>query len=289
MAYKTIFNIKPNSENKKGFCQRIVKLLGEFKLLADRSIYTGKEMLDIVFMYSKFNNGFSGVDDLLNEADKSYSNIFYLSRCDNESIILENVLANIDIIINCMSNFNTTKERHFCEGNNIKETLEIMARAIKEFLLCNGYKLEFDKAKNQVFIVSNDIPVNVDEIKDAGIRTDVINYYDYKTAKDMDEKKKIIVNLASKLESRKDEISAVLGDKIADMFGNYANNFNLRHNNSVEKFKSKYKEQIGLLSNEELLNWWNYIFAFMLNIYMNLDKVKNVNINSGFKNQENKQ
>lgn len=99
----------------------------------------------------------------------------------------------------------------------------------------------------------------------------------------LEEKRKIIVNLIGKLESRKNDISKVMGSKIADMFSNYANNFNLRHNNIDEDYKKYYNEKIAKMSKEEILEWWNYIFAFMINIYMSLDKLKDVNINDGYK------
>ena len=47
--------------------------------------------------------------------------------------------------------------------------------------------------------------------------------------------------------------------------------------------KKYYNEKIAKMSKEEILEWWNYIFAFMINIYMSLDKLKDVNINDGYK------
>ena len=115
------------------------------------------------------------------------------------------------------------------------------------------------------------------------MRSDIISFYDYKNADDIEEKKKIILILIGKLESRKDEISEKFGSKIADMVGNYANNLNLRHININESYKKCYNKTVADLGEDELVNWYNYIFAFMINIYLNLDKVKNININNGYK------
>ena len=284
MSYKTIFRVKPKKENKKEFCQRIVNWLNSIEFCSDKHIYSdGKRMLNVMFRYSKFNNGYSDIDDLLNEANKLYANIFELCKIDNESIDDEEILVNIDIISNCLYDFKRTEDRHFYNDRKAFETIEIMMKAINEFLLCNGYKLEYDEEKEQVFIIDNDIEIDIDEIEDDKIKSEIISYYDYRNANDMDEKKKTIFNLISKLESRKNDIEEIMGTRIADMFTNYANNFNLRHNNTDKKYKKYYNASIDDLNEEEILKWWNYIFAFMINIYMNLDKLKNVNINNGYK------
>ena len=89
--------------------------------------------------------------------------------------------------------------------------------------------------------------------------------------------------LIGKLESRKNDIEKLLGSKIADMFSNYANNLNLRHNNISESYKKYYNKAVADLSEEEIVKWYDYVFAFMINIYLSLDKVKNINVNGGFK------
>ena len=115
------------------------------------------------------------------------------------------------------------------------------------------------------------------------LKSEIISYYDYKNVDDLEEKKKVIFSLISKLESRKNDISKIMGNKIADMFSNYANNFNLRHNNVDENYKKYYNKQIADMNEEEILKWWNYIFAFMINVYLNLNKLKDVNINDSYK------
>lgn len=284
MSYKTIFRVKPKKENKKEFCQRIVNWLNAIEFCSDGYVYNdGKIMLNSMFKYSKFNIGYSNINDLLNEADKPYADIFELCKIENGNIDDEEILVNIDIISNCLYDFKKTEDRYFYNDRKAFETIEVMMKAINEFLLCNGYKLEYDEKKEQVFIIDNDIGIDIDEIDDEKIKSEIISYYDYKNANDIDEKKKIIVNLISKLESRKNDIEKIMGTRIADMFSNYANNFNLRHNNIDKKYKKYYNETIYNLSEEEILEWWNFIFAFMINIYMNLDKLKNVSINNGYK------
>lgn len=284
MSYKTIFKVKPKKENKKEFCQRIVNWLNEIEFYINGYVYNdGKIMLDCIFKYSKFNNGYSNIDDLLNEADKPYIDIFKLCKRQSNSIDDEEILVNIDIICNCLVFFKKTKDRYFYNDIKVLEIIELLMKAIDEFLLCNGYKIQYDEEKEQLYIIDNIIMINISEIEDKTLRSEVINFYDYKIANDVDEKKKIIVNLISKLENKKKDISNVFGSKIADMFSNYANNFNLRHNNVDKNYKKYYNEKIANLEKKDILNWWDYIYAFMINIYMNLDKIEEVNINNGYK------
>ena len=284
MQYKTIFGRKPKKENKKEFCKRIVELLNNIEYISDRHIYSnGFYMINDMFRFSNLNNGYVDINDLLNESDKSISNIFDLCKASNDVITEDEILVNIDIIVNCLFNFKNSDDRHFSDNKRAMEIVDIIAKAIKEYLLSYGYVLKYDNEKEQFFIVENDIAIDIEEIEDKKLKSEIISYYDYKIVNDLEEKRKIIVNLIGKLESRKNDISKVMGSKIADMFSNYANNFNLRHNNIDEDYKKYYNEKIAKMSKEEILEWWNYIFAFMINIYMSLDKIKDVNINDGYK------
>ena len=284
MVYSTIFKTKPKKDNKQEFCQRIVSLLNEVEFCIDGRIYNnGEIMLNTMFKYSKFNNGYNSIDDLLNEANKHYKNIFKLSTIATPNIDDEMILVNIDILVNCLYEFEETNNRHFYKRNKAIETLDILLKAVNQYLLVNGYKLGNDEDKRQVFIVDNDAAIDIEGIDDEKLRSDIISFYDYKNADDIEEKKKIILILIGKLESRKDEISEKFGSKIADMVGNYANNLNLRHININESYKKCYNKTVADLGEDELVNWYNYIFAFMINIYLNLDKVKNININNGYK------
>lgn len=284
MAYTTIFKVKPKSKNKKEFCQRIVSLLDEVEFCSDGYVYNdGRRMLNAMFKYCKLNNGYASIDDLLNEADKPYASIFDLCEINNANIDDEEILVNIDILVNSLYDFKKTNDRYFYKESKAIETINILLKAVNQYLLSNGYKLEYDEDKEQVFIVDNEIAVDMEEIEDEKLKSEIISFYDYKNANDVEEKKKIMLILIGKLESRKNDIEKLLGSKIADMFSNYANNLNLRHNNVSESYKKYYNKEVADLSEEEIVKWYDYVFAFMINIYLSLDKVKDVNVNGGFK------
>jgi len=282
MVYKSIFGVKPKKENKKQFCKRVVSLLNGIGYVSNGYIYhDGLFMINDIFKYSDLNNGYVDVDDMLKECNPSYKNIFKLAN-DFVVITEEEILINTDIIFNCLYSFKGDHNRYFDDRDDALKTINILVTAIKEYLLTCGYKLSLNEEENRFYIMDNDIAVDVSEINDLRLKNDIMNYYDYRNAKDKEEKKRIIVALCDKLESRKIDISSKFGSKINDMIGSYVNNVQLRHDNSNEKNKSKYKKKVACLSDEQLIRWYDYIFSFLLNVYINLDRVDEINVDGGY-------
>lgn len=282
MAYTTIFKTKPKKENKIRFCNRIIDLLQEIDIKTnDNNIISGYKMLNYLFKYSKVNTGYTDIEDLLFEANENYCDIFDLCKKDEHWITDEEILANIEIVVNCFYSFKDSKCSEFWNKEKALKNIEIMFNAIRAFLLDVGYKLV--ENEDRLCIVNNEIAIDMEEIEDEKLKSEIISFYDYKNANDVEEKKKIMLILIGKLESRKKDIEKLLGSKIADMFSNYANNLNLRHNNISESYKKYYNKAVADLSEEEIVKWYDYVFAFMINIYMTLDNVKDVNVNGGFK------
>lgn len=286
MTYATIFKVKPKKENKNRFCKRISYLLNEIEVVnANDShvILNGKEMLDFLFKYASFNIGYKDIDDLLKEVNDNYGNVFDLCRQIDGNIWDDELLSNIEIIVNCFYGFKSNEYGYgyYYKKDKALKNIELLFNAIREFLLSNGYKLV--ESEDRLCIVDNEIAIDMEEIEDEKLKSEIISFYDYKNANDVEEKKKIMLILIGKLESRKNDIEKLLGSKIADMFSNYANNLNLRHNNVSESYKKYYNKAVADLSEEEIVKWYDYVFAFMINIYLSLDKVKDVNVNGGFK------
>lgn len=288
MAYTTIFKTKPNEKNKNNFCKRISYLLNEIEIVNtydDNVIIKGKRMLNFLFKLLPYNSGYIDIDDLLKEANDSYSNIFDLCNLSDSDIWDNELLSNIEIIVNCFYNFKNRQYdfnySYYHKKDKAFKDIELLFNAIKEFLLSNGYKLAQNEGK--LCIVENEVAINIDDVEDEKLKSEIISFYDYKNANDVEEKKKIMLILIGKLESRKKDIDKIFGSKIADMFSNYANNLNLRHDNTTEEYKKYYNKAVADLSTEEIIKWYDYIFAFMVNIYLNLDKVKDINANGGFK------
>lgn len=285
MAYTTIFKVKPKKENKNRFCKRISNLLEDIQVVdiySGNRILNGKQMLDFLFRHVPFNIGYTDIDDLLKEANNNYENIFTLCGQVDEDIWDNELLSNIEIIVNCFYSFENSEYEYgyYYKKEKALKNIELLFNAIRAFLLESGYKLA--ESDDRLSIINNEIAIDIEDIEDEKLKNEITNFYDYKNANDIDEKKKIMLILIGKLESRKNDIERLLGAKIADMFSNYANNLNLRHNNVSESYKKYYNKTVADLSEEEIVKWYDYVFAFMVNIYLSLDKLKDINVNGGF-------
>ena len=241
MAYKTIFDTKPKKENSRAFCKRITMLLNSINFCIDSYIYNdGKKMLDEMFKYNKLNKGYANIDDLLFEANPMYKTVFDL--CEGGYIDENVILANIDIIANCLYSFDEKHNVSFYDREEAHETIMIIFEAMNQYLLSFGYKLILIDEESKFSIIENEIVIDINDIKDEQLKKEIINFYDYRNANDIKEKKKILLNLIGDLESRKNEISESLGNDIANMFSNYSNNFNLRHDNINPDYKKYYNK-----------------------------------------------
>ena len=281
MAYSTIFKTKPKKENKINFCKRITNLLDDIYIVdSQNTVLNGWKMVNYLFKHTTVNTGYASIDDLLMEADENYNNIYQLCKKDEYWITDDELLANIEIIINCFYGLDI-EDVYYYKKDDILKNIELLFGAIREFLLCYGYKLE--ESNDRLCIVENEIAIDVENIENAKIKDEVISFYDYKNANDIEEKRKVMSILIGNLESRKSDIAKLLGSKIADMLSNYVNNLNLRHNNIDASYKKYYNKAVADLSKEEMIKWYDYVFAFMINIYLSLDKLKDVNVNGGFK------
>lgn len=281
MKYKTIFGTKPQKENKRNFCNRICRFLDQIEYYSGSGYFKGYSMLNTTLRSSNQNPGYYDVDDLLKEANYNYSNIYTLSRSEDVNISEFEILANIEIIANCVIKEEPNLHGYFDKGTETQNAIKQMSIAINEYLLSLGYKLV--DAENVIRIVESGIAINIDEITDTKIKNEVSNFYDYRIENNTEEKRKIIVNVLSKLENRKTDIENLFGKKIADVIFNYANNINLRHDNTTASNKSNFNIKVAELSEEELVNWYNYIFTFVINVYLSLDVLKNINVNNGYK------
>lgn len=281
MSYKSVLDVTPKSTNKFDFCKRICTLLEGIKVSDNYIIIYGEDMINHLLKISDFNNGFISITDLLHNFNNNYSSIFELSKFENDFISEEEVLANIDIVVNCLYDYSILKKCEFENENNAKVNIKLLFKTIDGYLLSSGYKLVEDNYR--LNIISNDVAIDVEEIKDEHIKDEIINYYDYKNLTNAIEKKKSMLILIDNLDARKTEIGNLMGTNISKTFSNYVNNINLRHNNTSKNDIKHYNPAVAKLSEEELCKWYDYIFVFLFNIYNNLDKLKDININGGYK------
>ena len=275
--YKSIFDVKIKAEKKKYVCNRIVDLIDEINYEAGNYIFGGKLLINYLFRKSELNNGYSSVDDLLAANDIVSIWDFVEDESSEDEISDNDIMINLEIIINCLLKIDLSKM------HSGMEIITSINKAACNYLLSLGYKVEFDKEERRGYIILNNTCVDVDNIDDIQLKNDVITYYDYKNVFNKVEKRRIIVDLINILEPKKDLIKKIFGNKIEDLYGFYANNIQLRHNNIDPALKSYYNKSIAGLNDDELVEWYDFIFAFNFNIYVNINKLKNININGGCK------
>ena len=194
MAYTTVFKTNPKKENKNKFCGRLLDLLDEIEIENnDDEIINGQEMLDYIFKYSKMNAGYVDIEDLLKEANENYDNLVGMFMKEEFIIDDYEMLANIEIIVNCFYHFRENKSARFLKKEKALISIEILFNAIRAFLLSNGYKLV--ESENRLSIVENEIAIDIENIEDEKIKSEIISFYDYKNANDVEEKKKIMLIL----------------------------------------------------------------------------------------------
>ena len=283
MTYSSIFNTKPKKEDKSKFCDRICNLLDKIGFYDGNYVQRrdGMRLLNKIFLFSKLNNGYKDIDDLLTSSDINKKNLYKLKELNDDSITEDAILSNIEIIINCFYNNPYNENNLYSNVQDAKNIISVIITAIREYLLACGYKVEEDEENHKLIIVNLELSIDINNI-DSKIKFDILNYYDFKNKNNKDEKKKILVNLISELEPKREEIHKKLGKHTDKLYGSFSNNFHIRHNN-IEKGKD-YHETIAKLSDEEICEWYDYIYSFMLNIYFNLDKLKDVKMDNSFKN-----
>ena len=110
----------------------------------------------------------------------------------------------------------------------------------------------------------------VAEIIDHNLVLPVLRYNHFSLKGDLKTKKSILLQLGSDLEAKRKLLAPLNKQLESDIFY-MLNNINLRHNNVNQADKSKYKEHIANMTQEELESWYDELYQMMLLAYLILD------------------
>lgn len=278
MKYTSIFEKKSSSNNSFNFCRRIDSLIDRLK-----SYTYGKfsyDLLDEIFLTLPFNNGFCSIQDILTESDSKYKTFKWMGK-DSSYASIECILANIDIVINCLVE-DKNKLRYPLNENkeNYKVSTNIV-KACNEFLFSLGLKLYYSGEKYE--IVENDISIDLTSITNEELKDDVLSYYNYLNKNNYKNKKEILTNLIIKLEGNRTDIQKLYGKGIEQAIFMYGNSLNLRHDNINQNNKGHFKPAVSKLTEEELIEWYDYVYPLAINTYIYLQKLKDINCTNDFK------
>jgi hypothetical protein len=255
-GYKSIFDRKPDLSSIVSFTDRVDILIKNIKGF---NIYRD---IEEVFV-TTFEKGYANIHDYLkSHYNLNTLNVFYSHERVYESIPIDLVFANIEIYANCLYVLSETSNYY-----HLKNEIALVLRAFSNFVTFRGFELKFTDGK--FLILNADLPVKMNHITDEEVKTDFLTFYNYTTIGNLHEKHKLLFALAHKLESRKAEIENLFGNNISKAVGYFANQFHIRHSNL---------ENIEDLSDLEIEEWYNYIYSFFVNCYVNLDKLKKATI-----------
>lgn len=98
----------------------------------------------------------------------------------------------------------------------------------------------------------------------------LISYHHYQMKGNLEEKKSVLLQLASILEAKRAELKKA--DKVleTDLFYIF-NNLNIRHNNINPELKGNYKLYIAQMSNDELERWYDETYQMCLLAFLQIE------------------
>ena len=268
--YNSVLDAKIDGNNKKAFCDRLISLLLDF--YNTQSLERLNNCLNNLILPVSFNQGFAKYYDMLENA--GYKSIIKLNYVKKDYIELNDILANIEVIINCFFEMNEVE-------SNKKVIIDLIFKSCEKFISANGFKFK-DGSDGKYRITQKDLPINIDDLENITEKDDILNYYNFSNTKNIHLKKMILTNLAIELDGKRKKICQVFGKNMDNSFFNYANNIEIRHKNTAIE-SSNYNGSIANLTEEELINWYDYIYSLALIINNNIDKLKIINVSSGCK------
>lgn len=133
-----------------------------------------------------------------------------------------------------------------------------------------GYKaIDIEETKT-VLVEKDAAAFAAAEIVDRETARDILEYNHFVLKGSLEEKRKILLGIASKVEALKKEMESN-GSIFIDDEGFLANNLNIRHNNKVGKNK---KEAVAAMSNEVLEEWYDETYQVMLLCILEHDHIE---------------
>lgn len=263
MARRNIFEIL---ENKWDIVEEIKRI---YKLLNRNSITNpfGKDMspIDIVNQYCFHNwdnrHSYLNIEDMA-EALNIVIEYYNIPSNLSTTLILNYLEFASNIVMLCDTKIfeEDTKFEYYTDYRILDENIDI---ALEHLNFC---KYELNNEERIILIEKNTSATAVAEIVDEDTACKVIEYNHYLLKGDIDKKKEILLQLASKYEGMRNSIKN-LNSKLDDDIGFMLNNIHIRHNNKSGKNK---KEYVSKMRKDSLEKWYDetyqmLLLAFLLN------------------------
>lgn len=220
------------------------------------------------FCFDKWRGNRFCVDlkDFLNSAH--YPDVLFGFETPEE--IQEKMLIAIETVYNLWYVADNFLKQEAIEGRtwNVLPSFVRIKDMLDELLSGMNNKAIRDKEKEQVLIIENDPAVtSVVEIVDPPLAAPLLRYHHHLLRGNVEEKKKILLELGGDLEPRRGELKGI-NKPLEDNIFYILNNFNIRHNNTDG---SKLNEYVASIKPDELESWYDDLFQMILLAYLEMD------------------
>lgn len=183
----------------------------------------------------------------------------------NELIIFLEYVENI-LNLAWKYKMNNDDVLYYPKYNILRENLDDLLDRI------NHEKYVFDDEEMVLIAEKNAEATAVAEIVDTKTSLKVIKYNHYLLKGDIQAKKDIILELATKLEPKRKQLEK-LDNKLSSNLFYLLNNLNLRHNN-VDKTNKNYKDAVAKMRKDTLEKWYDETYQLELLAFLLLDNEK---------------
>lgn len=224
-----------------------------YNFFENTQLYYKSNMLSCIepkFLSWKYRNRYTSIDEMM--YDLQISNMFM-----KNNITLEKLLLYIEFIDNAIEII----DRSIIHRNDI-DIITALINNYNSLLEELNYEIKRNDKGQSIIVEKDKISTAVSEI-DNSITNEVIEYRRFSMKGNVEEKRKILKQLADKVEALKTNFKGTTYNNIIEDTTFLLNNLNIRHNNIEGKEKKQYVVDI---KDEELEKWYDKTYDMILSV-----------------------
>ncbi len=205
------------------------------------------------------------VDDFLSQFD--YDDLWNTASYDIEDLfLLIEIIYNFWHLVRCRTSTSVGYDER-------AKNFRLLKRVMDDCLAQYNYKGEYFPELQQLIVVEDKPEITaVAEIVEKELAVEIIRYNHYALKGDLQNKKAILLRLASDLEPKRPDIKNINGP-LEDGIFYILNNLNLRHNNTIAGDRY-YRQAVVDMDESTLEEWYDELYQMMLLAYLQLDNVE---------------
>ncbi len=271
MARKNIFDIMSERFDLDQELQRLQRLFEDECIIYVLSTKKRYSVLEYVkrFSFDDWSNRGRCIDaeDFLEVIE--YDRLWYTAR-DNvlDFLQLLEILYNFYCMVRVASD-----DFGIWVNRGDEKKFDLLRKIIDDCLAHFNYKGEYFPELEQLIVVEDKPEITaVAEIVEKELAVEIIRYNHYALKGDLQNKKAILLRLASDLEPKRPDIKNINGP-LEDGIFYILNNLNLRHNNTIAGDRY-YRQAVVDMDELTLEEWYDELYQMMLLAYLQLDNVE---------------